>query len=72
MASIKEEHKQEITKYLQFFCLKKNEFLKDFGSESKEFQKDNLLDDIYNKDEVIFLIFFVKKIEKGRKNSRKI
>lgn len=55
--SVKTEHQQEILRYLKYFNLKKEEFLKERHTDLKEFLTDNLTeaDNIFNKDDVFSL-----------------
>lgn len=53
--SVKSEHQQEILKYMKYFNLKKEEFIKERQRDVKEFLTDNLSesDNIFNKEDVI-------------------
>lgn len=53
--SVKSEHQQEILKYMKYFNLKKDEFIKERQRDVKEFLTDNLSesDNIFNKEDVI-------------------
>ena len=52
--NIKAEHQHEILKYMKYFNLKKDEFLKERQRDIKEFLIDNLTesDNIFNKEDV--------------------
>ena len=52
--NIKSEHQQEILRYMKYFNLKKEEFLKERQRDIKEFLTDTLTesDNIFNKEDV--------------------
>lgn len=57
--SVKGEHQQEILKFMRYFNLKKEEFLKERQRDLKEFLTDALNegDMIFNKEDVFFRNF---------------
>lgn len=46
------EHEHELIKFMKFFNLKRDEFIKDRQKDLKDFLKDSLNDDIYSKEDV--------------------
>ena len=68
--SVKGEHQQEILKFMRYFNLKKEEFLKERQRDLKEFLTDaiNEGDMIFNKEDVFFSKFsiFFKRIKNGK------
>lgn len=54
--TVKAEHQNEILKYMKYFNLKKEEFLKERQRDLKDFLTDTLNegDNIFNKDDVKF------------------
>jgi hypothetical protein len=66
--SVKAEHQQEILKYMRYFNMKKEEFLKERQRDLKEFLGDALSegDSIFNKEDVSRILeISTKKISLG-------
>ena len=67
--SVKGEHQQEILKFMRYFNLKKEEFLKERQRDLKEFLTDALNegDMIFNKEDVFFSRFSIFTEKKNAK-----
>lgn len=57
-SELNSDHQAELSKYLKFFHLKKEQFLKERDHELKDFKKD-LQDDLYNREDVKYIRNFM-------------
>ena len=57
--NISSEHEGELVKFMKYFGSKKEEFFKDRKRDLNDFLSESLNDEIYNKDDVNYLMIII-------------